>query len=83
MMSLILEELSSSPNQHAGIPQNRAASGLNFESETAADGGTLSNRTKLLSLTNAIQTRYVVCSLLLLAAKAAQEFVMYIRPSVR
>ena len=58
-MSLILEELSSSPNQHAGIPQNGAASsGLNFESETAADGGTLSNRTKLLSLTNAIQTRY-------------------------
>ena len=58
-MSLILEELSSSPNQHAGIPQNGAASGLNFESETAADGGggTLSNRTKLLSLTNAIQTR--------------------------
>ena len=48
-MSLILEELSSSPNQHAGI---------NFESETGADGGTLSNRTKLLSLTNAIQTRY-------------------------
>ena len=51
MMFLILEELSSSPNQHA-------ASGLNFESETGADGGTLSNRTKLLSLTNAIQTRY-------------------------
>ena len=58
MMSLILEELSSSPNQHAGIQQNGAASGPNFESETAADGGTLSNRTKLLSLTNAIQTRY-------------------------
>ena len=58
MMFLILEELSSSPNQHAGIPQNGAASGLNFESETGADGGTLSNRTKLLSLTNAIQTRY-------------------------
>ena len=57
-MFLILEELSSSPNQHAGIQQNGAASGLNFESETAADGGTLSNRTKLLSLTNAIQTRY-------------------------
>ena len=58
MMFRILEELSSSPNQHAGIPQSGAASGHNFESETAADGGTLSNRTKLLSLTNAIQTRY-------------------------
>ena len=58
MMSLIPEELSSSPNQHAGIQQTGAASGPNFESETAADGGTLSNRTKLLSLTNAIQTRY-------------------------